>query len=67
MDAHVSVFSPAHKTAQAEAQSEAIRASELSYRRLFEAAKGGILILDVDMRRTNGVNSFLVKHWVFPQ
>jgi len=32
-----------------EAQAEqALRASELSYRRLFEAAKDGILILDVD-------------------
>jgi PAS domain-containing protein len=27
---------------------QALRASELSYRRLFEAAKDGILILDVD-------------------
>ena len=39
----------------------AIRASELSYRRLFEAAKDGILILDVDTGRINDVNPFLFK------
>ena len=36
-----------------------LRASELSYRRLFEAAKDGILILDVDTGRINDVNPFL--------
>jgi PAS domain S-box-containing protein len=36
-----------------------IRASELSYRRLFEAAKDGILILDVDTGRINDVNPSL--------
>ena len=40
---------------------EALRASELSYRRLFEAAKDGILILDVDTGRINDVNPFIVK------
>jgi len=49
------------RTAQAEAQSEAIRASELSYRRLFEAAKDGILILDVDTGRISDVNPFLIE------
>ncbi|MGB7746485.1 MAG: PAS domain-containing protein, partial [Verrucomicrobiia bacterium] len=39
----------------------ALRASELSYRRLFEAARDGILILDVDTGRINDVNPFLVK------
>jgi PAS domain S-box-containing protein len=39
----------------------ALRASELSYRRLFEAAKDGILILDVDTGRITDVNPFLVK------
>jgi PAS domain S-box-containing protein len=39
----------------------AIRASELSYRRLFEAAKDGILILDVDTGRITDVNPFLVE------
>jgi two-component system cell cycle sensor histidine kinase/response regulator CckA len=40
---------------------QALRASELSYRRLFEAAKDGILILDVDTGRINDVNPFLVE------
>jgi len=40
---------------------QALRASELSYRRLFEAARDGILILDVDTGRINDVNPFLVE------
>jgi len=40
---------------------QALRASELSYRRLFEAAKDGILILDVDTGRITDVNPFLFK------
>ncbi len=40
---------------------EALHASELSYRRLFEAAKDGILILDVDTGRITDVNPFLVE------
>jgi PAS domain S-box-containing protein len=38
---------------------QALRASELSYRRLFEAAKDGILILDVETGRITDVNPFL--------
>jgi PAS domain S-box-containing protein len=38
---------------------QALRGSELSYRRLFEAAKDGILILDVDTGRISDVNPFL--------
>jgi PAS domain S-box-containing protein len=45
-----------------EAQTEQeLRASELSYRRLFEAAQDGILILDVDAGRISDVNPFLVE------
>jgi len=45
---------------QATIQSEEhLRASELSYRRLFEAAKDGILILDVGTGRITDVNPFL--------
>jgi PAS domain S-box-containing protein len=40
---------------------QALRASELSYRRLFEAAKDGILILDVGTGRIDDVNPFLIK------
>jgi PAS domain S-box-containing protein len=44
-----------------ETQTErALRDSELSYRRLFEAAKDGILILDADTGRINDVNPFLM-------
>jgi PAS domain S-box-containing protein len=39
----------------------ALRASELSYRRLFEAAKDGILILDADTGRISEVNPFLFQ------
>ena len=39
----------------------ALRASELSYRRLFEAAQDGILILDIDTGRITDVNPFLFK------
>jgi len=39
----------------------ALRASELSYWRLFEAAQDGILILDADTGRINDVNPFLIK------
>src|SRR5580692_5904719 len=38
---------------------QALRASETSYRRLFEAAKDGILILDVGTGRITDVNPFL--------
>ncbi len=47
---------------KAETRSEqAIRASELSYRRLFEAAKDGILILEADTGRISDVNPFLLE------
>ena len=38
---------------------QALRVSELSYRRLFEAAQDGILILDVHTGRITDVNPFL--------
>src|ERR1017187_9270936 len=47
-------------TARKQAKEE-LRASELSYRRLFEAAKDGILILDVVTGRITDVNPFLFK------
>jgi PAS domain S-box-containing protein len=40
---------------------DTIFASELSYRRLFESAKDGILILEVDTGRITDVNPFLVN------
>ena len=50
------------RTEQAETRSqEAIHASEVSYRRLFEAAQDGILILDMDTGRIDDVNPFLLE------
>jgi PAS domain S-box-containing protein len=40
---------------------QALRTSELSYRRLFEAARDGILILDFDTGCITDVNPFLFK------
>jgi diguanylate cyclase (GGDEF)-like protein/PAS domain S-box-containing protein len=40
---------------------EALRASELRYRRLFEAAQDGILILDAETGMIVDVNPFLIK------
>src|ERR1700679_1264537 len=39
----------------------ALHASEISYRRLFEAARDGILILDVETGCITDVNPFLFK------
>ena len=45
------------RTDQTKEQTEqALKASELSYRRLFETAKDGILILDVDTGSINDAN-----------
>ncbi|MEA3162819.1 MAG: hypothetical protein QOE88_637, partial [Verrucomicrobiota bacterium] len=53
------------RTDQAEAwtqrSEEVVRLSELSYRRLFETAKNGILILDAETGRISDVNPFLTK------
>jgi len=50
------------RTEQAETRSEeVIRASELNYRRLFEAAKEGILILGADTGRIRDANPFLIE------
>jgi PAS domain S-box-containing protein len=50
------------RSERAETQSEhAMRTSEISYRRLFEAARDGILILDVDTGRISDVNPFLIE------
>jgi PAS domain S-box-containing protein len=48
------------RTEEAEARSvEAIRASELRYRRLFETAQDGILILDADTGQVVDANPFM--------
>jgi PAS domain S-box-containing protein len=49
------------RTEQAQMWTEqSVRASELRYRRLFEAAKDGILILDAGTGRISDVNPFLI-------
>ncbi|HAJ80437.1 MAG TPA: hybrid sensor histidine kinase/response regulator, partial [Fibrobacteres bacterium] len=40
---------------------DALRASELKYRRLFEAAKDGIIILDAETGKIVDVNPFLIN------
>jgi PAS domain S-box-containing protein len=49
------------RTEQAEKSEQRMCASELSYRRLFEAARDGILILDVDTGCIADVNPFIVE------
>jgi len=49
------------RTEKAETQSKIFRMSELSYRRLFEAARDGILILDAETGRVTDVNPFLIE------
>ena len=49
------------RTEKAEILSAALSASELSYRRLFETAQDGILILDAETGRVNDVNPFLIQ------
>jgi PAS domain S-box-containing protein len=56
------VPSPDTRSEHAETRSEqVIHASELSYRRLFETARDGILILDAGTGRISDVNPFLVE------
>ena len=40
---------------------EALKASETSYRRLFESAKNGILLLDADTGQITDVNPYLIE------
>ena len=47
--------------ARLRASAEALRTSELSYRRLFEAAQDGILILNAETGRIDDVNPFLMN------
>jgi len=60
---HKSVVGDVAHAGLAEARTSELelRASELSYRRLFEAAKDGILILEADTGRISDVNPFLTE------
>jgi PAS domain S-box-containing protein len=46
---------------------EAVKTSEIKYRRLFEAAKDGILLLDAETGQIIDVNPFLVEMMGLPQ
>ena len=48
------------QTARAETSEQRMRASEMSYRRLFEAAKDGIMILEVETGRITDANKFII-------
>ncbi len=48
------------QTARAETSEQRMRASEMSYRRLFEAAKDGIMILEVDTGWITDANKFII-------
>jgi len=50
-----------HDITERKQREQAIRASELKYRKLFETAQDGILILEADTGRINEVNPFLLK------
>ncbi len=55
------VTDEANKVTQHETVSEDLRASEIRYRRLFESARDGILILDAANRKITDVNPFMVE------
>jgi diguanylate cyclase (GGDEF)-like protein/PAS domain S-box-containing protein len=47
--------------ADAKREQEKLRTSEIRYRRLFETARDGILVLDAVTRRIIGVNPFMIE------
>jgi PAS domain S-box-containing protein len=49
------------KPAKRTSAQEKLRASELRYRRLFEAARDGILLLDAASRRITDTNPYMVE------
>jgi PAS domain S-box-containing protein len=59
----MSTNNPDEKTAV----NESLRESELSYRRLFEAAQDGILILNIETGHITDVNTFLLNLLGFPR
>ena len=51
----------ANRTINEKTEEKALRASELRYRRLFESARDGILILDAQTGQVVDVNPFLIR------
>ncbi len=50
-----------NKVIHRQLMSEEVQAAEVRYRRLFESARDGILILDADSRKITDVNPFMVE------
>ena len=57
----IGVFSIAHDVTQRKLAEDAMHESEMRYRRLFETAQDGILILDADTGQIVEVNPFLIN------
>ncbi len=56
-----------HDITERRATERQLQMSETRYRRLFEAAHDGVLIVDVDTRRITDVNPFLVELLDYPR
>ena len=52
---------PAHPDAPGDLAREALRVSESRYRRLFETARDGILLLNADTSQIEDVNPYLIE------
>ncbi len=63
----IGALSSAHDITERKRIEEAMKASELRYRRLFESAKDGILILDYETGKIVDVNPFLTQMLDFPK
>lgn len=56
-----------NKETRRKAVAEDLRTSEIRYRRLFESARDGILILDAASRKITDVNPFMVEFLGYPR
>ena len=67
MESYTSVENLQHEIAQRIQAEDGLRASEVRFRRLFEAARDGILILDAETGMIVDVNPFLIELLGFSQ
>jgi PAS domain S-box-containing protein len=61
LNGHRVLYSIIHDITDRKLAEERLTASEIRYRRLFETAKDGVLILDADTGRIVDVNPFLIE------